>query len=95
VVVYDEGGGRYAGRFYWILKYMGVANAKILDGGLEAWIAGRKPVTNNPTIVLFCGSGVRTGKGYVALVNILGYNNVKIYDGGYNEWVALNNTVNK
>jgi thiosulfate/3-mercaptopyruvate sulfurtransferase len=23
IVVYDEGGGRYAGRVYWILKYMG------------------------------------------------------------------------
>ncbi len=184
IVVYDEGGGRYAGRVYWILKYMGVANVKILDGGMDAWKAGRKPVTKNPTnitkttfngkpnksmlatidevkaaagksnvvlvdnrevaehkgqanqskghipgsvnidhtvlfdskgfykpkaelekifaekgitkdktIILYCGTGVRTGKSYVALVDILGYRNVKIYDGGYNEWIALNNKV--
>lgn len=186
VVVYDEGGGRYAGRVYWILKYMGVADVKILDGGLEAWKALRKPVTKNPSnatkvtfngkpnkamlasidavkaaagksnvvvvdmreadeykglinkstghlpgainvdhttlfdakgmykpkaeleklfaskgvtkdkaVILYCSSGVRTGKGYVALVNLLGYTDVKIYDGCYNEWVGLNNKVDK
>lgn len=51
IVVYDEGLGKYAGRVYWILKYMGVPNVKILDGGLIAWKAARKPVTKNPTIV--------------------------------------------
>ncbi|MDP3914520.1 MAG: sulfurtransferase [Bacteroidota bacterium] len=51
IVVYDEGTGKYAGRVYWILKYMGVPNVKILDGGLIAWKAARKPVTKNPTIV--------------------------------------------
>lgn len=50
IVVYDEGAGKYAGRVYWILKYMGAPNVKILDGGLIAWKAARKPVTKNPTI---------------------------------------------
>ncbi len=35
IVVYDEGGGRYAGRVYWIFKYMGAADVRILDGGME------------------------------------------------------------
>jgi len=51
IVVYDEGAGKYAARVYWILKYMGAPNVKILDGGLMAWKASRKPVTKNPTTI--------------------------------------------
>ena len=49
VVVYDEGSGKYAGRVYWILKYMGVKDVKMLDGNLEAWKVDRKPVTKAMT----------------------------------------------
>ncbi len=51
IVVYDEGSGKYAGRMYWILKYLGAPNVKMLDGNLTAWKAGRKPVTGAPTKV--------------------------------------------
>lgn len=51
IVVYDEGAGKYAARVYWILKYMGAPDVKILDGGLMAWKAARKPVTKNPTTI--------------------------------------------
>jgi thiosulfate/3-mercaptopyruvate sulfurtransferase len=50
IAVYDDGAGKYAGRVYWILKHLGAPNVKILDGGLIAWKAGRKPVTKNPTM---------------------------------------------
>lgn len=186
IVLYDEGHAKYATRLYWILKYMGAPKVKVLDGGLEAWKAGRKPVTKNPTsitkatfkgtanpkmivnidavkaskdkagtilvdvrevnefkglenkskghipwainldhntllnanqtfkskadleklytaagvtkdktIILYCSTGVRAGKHYLALVNILNYPNVFVYDNGYNEWVAQNNPVQK
>lgn len=186
IVVYDEGAMKYASRVYWILKYMGVSDVKVLNGGLEAWKAARKPVTKNPskvakatfkgkpnaamlasiedvkaasgkathvvvdvrevkefkgadgkstghipgainvdhttlldakglmkskeelqklfdghgvtkskTVYLYCSTGVRTGKAYLALVKILGYPNVKVFDGGFNEWVALKNKVEK
>lgn len=49
IVVYDEGSMKYAGRLYFLLKYLGAPNVKVLNGGLEAWKAGRKPVTKNPT----------------------------------------------
>jgi thiosulfate/3-mercaptopyruvate sulfurtransferase len=180
IVVYDEGAGKYASRLYWALKYMGATDVKILDGGMVAWKAGRKPVTKNPstvkpatftpavnnaiyadmkevqaasgnakvvlvdlrevaeftgkdpknnkgripgsvnvdhttlnaanslykskaelekiftaagatkdkTIILVCPTGVRAGKGFVALKSILGYPNVKVYEGGVNEWAA-------
>ncbi|MBU1008849.1 MAG: sulfurtransferase [Bacteroidetes bacterium] len=186
IVVYDEGSMKYASRVYWILKYMGAPNVMVLNGGLEAWKAGRKPVTKNPstvekasfngkanpgmiasaddvkaaagksavvvvdvreaneykgldgkskghipgsiniehlalldakglmkskdelekifaasgvtkdkTIYLYCATGVRTGKAYIALTKILAYPNVKVYDGGLNEWIALGNKVDK
>ena len=51
IVIYDNGTGKYSGRLYWILKYMGAKNVKILDGHLAAWKAARKPVTRMPTKV--------------------------------------------
>jgi thiosulfate/3-mercaptopyruvate sulfurtransferase len=34
---------------YWMLKYLGAPNVKVLNGNLTAWKAGRKPVTGTPT----------------------------------------------
>ena len=50
IVLYDEGSSKYSGRMYWILTYMGAKDVKILDGGLEAWKAARKPVTRTATV---------------------------------------------
>jgi thiosulfate/3-mercaptopyruvate sulfurtransferase len=49
IVVYDEFDSRYAARIHTLLKYLGANDVKILDGGLEAWKKGRKPITRNPT----------------------------------------------
>jgi thiosulfate/3-mercaptopyruvate sulfurtransferase len=49
IVVYDEFDGRYAARVYYLLKYLGAKDVKILEGGMDAWKAGRKPITRNPT----------------------------------------------
>lgn len=186
IVVYDEGSMKYASRVAWILKYMGATKVYVLDGGMNAWKAGRKPVTKNPTIVkaatfngtankamiasmddvkaalsnagavvvdarevgeykglenkstghvkgavnvdhntiqddkslmksadelakifaaagvtkdkaviLYCSTGVRTAKEYIALTEILKYPNVKVYDGGYNEWKAKGGAIDK
>ena len=51
VVLYDDGTGKYAGRLYWVLDYLGAKDVKILDGHMDAWRAARKPVTKNPTKV--------------------------------------------
>lgn len=51
IVLYDDGTGKSAGRMYWILDYLGAPDVKILDGGVDAWKAARKPVTKNPTNV--------------------------------------------
>lgn len=49
IVVYDEGSGKYSGRMYWILKYLGAPNVKVLNGNMTAWKAGRKPITSAAT----------------------------------------------
>ena len=49
VILYDAGSYKYAGRIYWIMKYMGIENVKIIDGNIDAWKKSRKPVTKNAT----------------------------------------------
>jgi thiosulfate/3-mercaptopyruvate sulfurtransferase len=39
VVVYDDTGGAFAVRLWWLLRWLGHAQAAVLDGGLQAWVA--------------------------------------------------------
>ncbi len=39
VVCYDNGGGKFAARLWWVLKYYGHADVQLLDGGWRGWLA--------------------------------------------------------
>jgi len=42
VIAYDERGGIYAARLWWILNYYGHANVALLDGGWVKWAAEQR-----------------------------------------------------
>jgi thiosulfate/3-mercaptopyruvate sulfurtransferase len=44
VIAYDERGGIYAARLWWILNHFGHSNVALLDGGWTAWTAESRPV---------------------------------------------------
>lgn len=45
VVVYDDAGGAFAARLWWLLRWLGHERAQLLDGGFSAWVAEGRPVT--------------------------------------------------
>ncbi|MHB1585542.1 MAG: sulfurtransferase [Acidiferrobacteraceae bacterium] len=45
VVAYDDAGGIYAARLWWLLRLLGHRKAAILDGGLSAWSAADGAMT--------------------------------------------------
>ncbi|MGB3070652.1 MAG: sulfurtransferase [Ottowia sp.] len=44
VVIYDNAGGMYAARLWWMLRWVGHSAAAVLDGGLAAWKAAGQPL---------------------------------------------------
>lgn len=49
IIIYDSGSNKSSGRLYWILKYLGFTDVKVLDGHMQAWRTNRGAVTNAAT----------------------------------------------
>jgi len=45
VVAYDDWGSIFATRLWWVLRYYGFNNVKVLDGGWQNWAASGYPVS--------------------------------------------------
>ena len=66
VVVYDNSGGLAAARAWWLLRWAGVADVRILDGGLAAWAAagygqaGGDARTRPPSDIVLHGGSLPT-----------------------------------
>ena len=48
VVAYDDAGGAFAARVWWLLHWIGRPAVQVLDGGLPAWRAAGHPLTADP-----------------------------------------------
>ena len=44
LVAYDDAGGQYAARFWWLARWIGLTRVAVLDGGLPKWIAEARPL---------------------------------------------------
>jgi thiosulfate/3-mercaptopyruvate sulfurtransferase len=53
VVAYDDNGGLSAARLWWLLRWIGHEDARVLDGGLAAWRAAGGPIATgaDPPVV--------------------------------------------
>lgn len=51
LVVYDDRGGTDAARLWWVLQNYDYPTVKLLNGGFDAWIAAKGPVTSTETLV--------------------------------------------
>ncbi len=49
VVVYDDAGGMFAARLWWLLKWLGHDKVAVLDGGWPAWVRASGSATNEPS----------------------------------------------
>ncbi len=46
LVIYDDTLGLYAARVWWSLRVYGFESARVLDGGLPAWLAESRPLSS-------------------------------------------------
>lgn len=49
VVCYDEWENHFATRLWWLLRYYGHENVRILNGGWQAWVEKNLPVATGPS----------------------------------------------
>ena len=48
VVAYDDAGGAYAARLWWLLRWLGHNQVAVLNGGWQQWLKEERPVTAEP-----------------------------------------------
>jgi len=51
IVLYDEDTGPLSGTVYWLLKYMGHDDVRVLNGGWHAWEQANAPITQEVPLV--------------------------------------------
>jgi thiosulfate/3-mercaptopyruvate sulfurtransferase len=45
IVAYDDVGGQFAARLWWLARWLGLTRVAVLDGGLPKWIADGNPLS--------------------------------------------------
>ncbi len=52
VVAYDDAGGAFAARLWWLLRWVGHDDVAVLDGGFSRWVAEQYPVSSERSVVV-------------------------------------------
>jgi thiosulfate/3-mercaptopyruvate sulfurtransferase len=65
VVAYDQGDAGGAARAWWLLGFFGHPDARVLDGGLPAWVSSGRPLDGAPPSPLPGGFTARPGHRWV------------------------------
>lgn len=60
LVAYDDAGGQYAARFWWLARWIGLTRVAVLDGGLPQWIADARPLATEVSVPRGGGSVAAT-----------------------------------
>src|SRR5262249_20123149 len=47
VIAYDDIGGAFATRLWWMLRWLGHPQVALLDGGFSKWMAEKQPIESN------------------------------------------------
>lgn len=66
IVVYDDEGGGWAGRFIWTLDVIGHTKTTYLNGGLPAWIAAGLPLSTSEAPVIATANNLQINTQYIA-----------------------------
>lgn len=65
VVVYDDTDASAAARAWWLLRFYGQRDVRVLDGGWRAWRRAGHPTTTEPPVVTAGDFAARVGTGSV------------------------------
>ncbi len=65
VVAYDDVGGQYAARLWWMARWIGLTQVALLDGGLPKWIASGGALTTAVPVPRAVTLGARPVSGLV------------------------------
>jgi len=72
VVAYDDAGGMYAARLWWMLRWVGHDAVAVLDGGFAAWRDAALPVSTDAPLNLPEGTlSLRAGATSVSAADVL------------------------
>ncbi|CAM3664333.1 Sulfurtransferase [Bordetella sputigena] len=69
LVAYDDAGGMYAARLWWLARWLGHRAVAVLDGGVGAWTAAGLPMTDEPTTPPARRGNLRAGASLVRTVS--------------------------
>jgi thiosulfate/3-mercaptopyruvate sulfurtransferase len=69
VVVYDNAGGAQASRAWWTLRWAGLTDVRVLDGGYGAWAAAGQPSSTHVATCASCAGDVALTSGCMPTID--------------------------